>query len=558
MASPSLSPDDQRIIIHLDYDCFYASVFEVEHPAWKTRPLAVQQKQIVVTCNYEARRRGLRKLQLIREAKQICPELLVVLGEDLSRFRDASKELYHFLRPVVWGGRIEKLGLDELFLDVSHMVDYNVDQLNPHDLDHSFFHLDRHDPTRGFVFNATTVHGPTYPADGGQSVRSDSRLDIRLRLASHLAAYLRSQLETQKGYTATAGIATSKLLAKLVGSTHKPNSQTTLLPPYGPSAPDAQGNVRDFLDRHQIRQIPGIGTALARKITAHLTVAEPDGPVTVQDLRRCPGMGPARLDRILSGPGAPKEIGWRVWRLIHGVDTAEVLPARDLPTQISIEDTYGRIDTIEQVRKALIALTISLIRRMRTDLTEPATDVPHGLRWLARPRTLRLSTRLRPPVQADGTRGPGGNRVSRSAPLPPFVLHLDERIDAVAERLVQERTLPLFRRLHPEPSGWNLHLMNVAVTNLVETAGSGQDIGRMFQRPEMSHPRSPPVGVERDLAGAQGSAVEETPLSPTSDEDGWEDSDEDRILSVPCATCGVSIPHFALVAHQVYHSVAES
>lgn len=439
------------------------------------------------------------------------------------------------------------------------MVDYNVDQLNPHDLDHSFFHLDRHDPTRGFVFSATTVQGPTYPVDGAQSLRSESRLDPRLRLASHLAAYFRTQLETQKGYTATAGISTSKLLAKLVGSTHKPNSQTTLLPPYGPSAPDAQGNVRDFLDGHRIRQIPGIGAALARKITAHLTATDPDDPVTVRDLRRCPGMGPARLDRILSGPGAPKEIGWRVWRLIHGVDTAEVLPARDLPTQISIEDSYGRLDTIEQVRKALIALTISLIRRMRTDLTEPATDAPHGLRWLARPRTLRLSTRLRLPVQADGTRGPGGNRVSRSAPLPPFALHLDESVDAVAERLVQERTLPLFRRLHPESSGWNLQLMNVAVTNLAETASSGQDIGRMFQRPETSHPRSPPVVVERDPVGEEGSAVAlTTPLSPSSDEAGWEDSDEDHIPSVPCVTCGVSIPHFALVAHQVYHSVAES
>ena len=151
MASPSLSPDDQRIIIHLvrctsppkivsrsrtvadfppqDYDCFYASVFEVEHPAWKSRPLAVQQKQIVVTCNYEARWRGLRKLQLIREAKQICPELLVVLGEDLSRFRDASKDLYHFLRPVVWGGRVEKLGLDEVsFFFFSNIVFLSSDR----------------------------------------------------------------------------------------------------------------------------------------------------------------------------------------------------------------------------------------------------------------------------------------------------------------------------------------------------------------------------------------------------------------------------------------------
>lgn len=80
----------------------------------KSLPLAVQQKQIVVTCNYEARRRGLRKLQLIKEAKQICPDVVIVLGEDLTRFRNASKELYLFLRDFVWGKRVEKLGFDEV------------------------------------------------------------------------------------------------------------------------------------------------------------------------------------------------------------------------------------------------------------------------------------------------------------------------------------------------------------------------------------------------------------------------------------------------------------
>lgn len=97
-----------------DYDCFYASVFEAENPALKSLPLAVQQKQIVVTCNYEARRRGLRKLQLIKEAKKICPDVVIVLGEDLTKFRDASKGLYAFLRSFLWGARIEKLGFDEV------------------------------------------------------------------------------------------------------------------------------------------------------------------------------------------------------------------------------------------------------------------------------------------------------------------------------------------------------------------------------------------------------------------------------------------------------------
>ncbi|KAJ4356196.1 uncharacterized protein N0V89_004226 [Didymosphaeria variabile] len=100
------------IIIH--FDAFYASVVEAETPSLRSRPLAIQQKQIVVTCNYEARRRGLYKLQLIKEAKKICPDVVIVLGEDLTRFRNASKELYAFLRSFSWNSRCERLGFDEV------------------------------------------------------------------------------------------------------------------------------------------------------------------------------------------------------------------------------------------------------------------------------------------------------------------------------------------------------------------------------------------------------------------------------------------------------------
>ena len=92
---------DGRIIIHFDYDCFYASVFEARNPALKSLPFAVQQKQIIVTCNYEARRRGLHKLQLIKDARRICPDVIIELGEDISQFRDASKELYEIGRAHV-------------------------------------------------------------------------------------------------------------------------------------------------------------------------------------------------------------------------------------------------------------------------------------------------------------------------------------------------------------------------------------------------------------------------------------------------------------------------
>ena len=54
------------------------------------------------------------KLQPIREAYRICPDLVVVLGEDLTRFRNVSKELYAFLKSFSWNQKCERLGFDEV------------------------------------------------------------------------------------------------------------------------------------------------------------------------------------------------------------------------------------------------------------------------------------------------------------------------------------------------------------------------------------------------------------------------------------------------------------
>lgn len=455
----------------------------------------MQQKQIVVTCNYEARRRGLHKLQLIKDAKRVCPDVVIVLGEDLTKFRDASKSLYLFIRGFIWGGRVERLGFDELSLDVTEMIDYNTELLNPNDLVNSFFILDQQDPTNGFAYDATCFNGSTHPSTAeSPKYRETTSLKMRLLVASHLMGYLRSQMEHERGYTATGGVSTSKLLAKLVGSVHKPNQQTTLLPPYD----GAESNVIEFLDAHEIRKIPGIGSQLAQKlktrVTGHDTSEEKK--LTVRDVRLSPGMSPPLLERTLGGPGSARGIGMRVWSILHGVENSEVLEARDLPTQISIEDSYGRgrLENLDGVRRELVVLVRSLIRRMRTDLLDRTESKTPERRWLAHPRTLRLSTRPRNQPETDGVRTYNANRTSRSAPLPSFIFHLDDNIDALAERLVQEHLLAMFRKLHPEKGGWDLSLMNVAVTNLVESAGTqkqsrGRDIREMFQQQKQDLPR---------------------------------------------------------------------
>lgn len=584
-------------------------MIEHENPALKQCCLAIQQKQIIVTCNYEARRRGLHKLQLISEAKRICPDVVIVLGEDISRFRDASKELYRYLKQFSWNGKVERLGFDEVWLDVTDIVDYNMDMLNINALKTSFFQLVKEDPFQGFDFDATAYAGHTYP-DMGTSIERDSEdanLAMRLRLGSHLAMHIRHKLEEEKDYTSTVGISTSKLLSKLVGNLHKPKGQTTIMPPYLPR-PGLEDNVTTFISEYEIGKIPGIGFKLAQKLRemvlqrtaafdAGLVYGATKEEVLVRDVRTHPETSPESLENLLGGPGSPHGIGLKIWQLLHGVDDTEVSLARPVPRQISIEDSYIRLDTLPEVLKELTSLSRSLITRMRMDLLgdDDDDDNPPGApadfgtsittkkgmeskKWLAHPRTIRLSTRPRSPLNADGTRTRTFKRISHSAPLPNFVFSLATSVDALVEKLVQETLVPMFRKLHPEKAGWNLSLVNVAVTNMAETGGasktaSGRDIGNMFRRQEdvLKDFRVTDEEALSPEAGGQaletGSGIEEeleldqesAQLLDHSEDvkDSQWDSNMKDDTSPRCEVCGTSVPLFALSAHQRYHSLGD-
>ncbi|KAF2115601.1 hypothetical protein BDV96DRAFT_574176 [Lophiotrema nucula] len=672
------------IIIHFDYDCFYASVFEHENPTLKTLPLAVQQKQIVVTCNYEARRRGLYKLQLISEAKKICPDVVIVLGEDLTRFRNASKELYGCLKAFSWNARVERLGFDEVFMDVSDIVDCNLGLLNQNDLTHSFFCLSKDDPAAGFEFDASRVAGHSYPnvpndvavLDSSASQNEleaaieedvEAHLHQRLILGSHLAKYLRHLLDAEKGYTCTVGISTNKLLAKLVGNLHKPNGQTTLLPPYISEGAlrnhinrsftysfvsrigcplgklcdsigstvlecavllqnlsramsnalcmltymliDDSNNVTSFIDDHEVGKVPGIGFKLAQKIRTHVLQRSPEfdtglvyggtkEKISVGDVRRHPGMSPGLLEHILGGPGTPHGIGTRVWDLLNGNDDTEVNQAREVPKQISIEDSYIRLDTMEEVVKELRMLSRSLLKRMHTDLLHDEDEVVYpkeevtgaipdnpvrGKRWVSFPKTLRLSTRPRSPQNPDGRRNRSFARISRSGPMPNFAFSLKDSIDSLVERLVTDALIPLFRKLHPETHGWNLSLMNLAATNMVDAAsdkgGVGRDISKMFRRQDEAlkpfrvtdqQPEQPQddMGVENQTMAPEalipragpvryGNGTEDLPTAsqePTFEVDmDWEEEEELMDDTFQCDFCSAIMPTFAMVAHYRWH-----
>lgn len=554
-------------------------------------------------------------MELISEAKKKVPDLIIVVGEELGRFRDASKALYKFLEAFTWSGKVEKLGFDEVFMDVTDLIDYNRSLLNPNDLTRSFFCLDRNDPTIGFAFDATSIAGHAYPQhsplhSSPAIPNSHSDLTTRLILGSHFAQHLRLGLEEEMGYTSTVGISTNKLLSKLVGNVNKPKAQTTLLPPYEIPTDDSAkhsestlSNVTAFIDSHGMGKIPGIGYKMVQQIRNYVLSRPPEfgmgelwgsttEPVTVRDVRLFPAMNAELLERILGGPGAERGIGGKVWGLINGIDNTEVQKARKIPTQISIEDSYSRLDTMTQVLKELRMLATSLINRMHTDLLEDDEDDHESeskKRWIAYPKTVRLSTRPRPPLNEDGVRTRSFNRISRSGPLPNFVFSLNNGIDSIVEKLVQECLVPMFKRLHSQQGGWNLSLINIGVTNMVETASDessagGRDIGKMFRRqedvlkewkvednpvppdpaPEGESKKEPPNdnhGAEPS-AGSEASdsimAGSEDILHPTQEsinEHEWEDdADASRER---CSVCGAVMPTFAMGAHERFHSLGE-
>ncbi len=109
-----------RKIIHCDCDCFYASVEMRDDPSLRGRPLAVggrpDQRGVIATCNYEARRYGVHSAMSSALALRKCPELLI-LPAAMEKYRVASRQIMAIYRDYT--AAVEPLSLDEAYLDVT-------------------------------------------------------------------------------------------------------------------------------------------------------------------------------------------------------------------------------------------------------------------------------------------------------------------------------------------------------------------------------------------------------------------------------------------------------
>lgn len=111
---------EQRKIIHVDMDAFYASVEQRDRPELRGRPVIVGgdpgSRGVVATCSYEARRFGIHSAMSSARAYRLCPQAVFVRPR-FEAYRSVSmqiRSLFHEYTDLV-----EPLSLDEAYLDVT-------------------------------------------------------------------------------------------------------------------------------------------------------------------------------------------------------------------------------------------------------------------------------------------------------------------------------------------------------------------------------------------------------------------------------------------------------
>lgn len=182
-------------ILLVDLDCFYASVEQMDHPAWKGKPVIVggdpDKRGVVSTASYEARKFGVHSAMASSVAAKLCPNAIWTRGNH-ARYKEVSDRIMKILGDET--PFMQQVSIDEAFLDVT-----------------------------------PTAHNPESPV--------------------RIAMRIMKRVEEEVGVTCSVGVGTTKTIAKVASDFEKPNGLTVVVPGYE----------REFLAPLPIRKMSGIG-----------------------------------------------------------------------------------------------------------------------------------------------------------------------------------------------------------------------------------------------------------------------------------------------------------
>jgi len=290
-----------RTILHLDMDAFFAAVEQRDRPELQGKPVIVgadpkggRGRGVVSTASYEARRFGVGSAMPISQAWRACPQG-VYLPPDMEKYARESERIMALLQKV--SDLVEPVSIDEAFLDVTGSARALGD-------------------------------GPAIARRLKDAIRGETQL------------------------TASVGVASSKLVAKIASDMRKPDG-LVVVPP---------GTEAAFLAPLPVRRLWGVGPKMEEQL-AKLGVA------TIGELA---GLDPARLERRLGTHGHDLQ------RLARGDDDRPVSAGPWEAKSLGQEHTYDQ-DTADRsrLRATLLDLADGVAARLRK----------HGLR--ARTITLK-------------------------------------------------------------------------------------------------------------------------------------------------------------------------
>lgn len=115
--------DTSRKIIHIDMDAFFAAIEERDNPQLRGKPIIIAKnpqetggKGVVSTCNYEARKYGIRSAMSSKEAYERCPNAIFISG-NYRKYQDIGRQVRDIFKRYT--DLVEPLSIDEAYLDVT-------------------------------------------------------------------------------------------------------------------------------------------------------------------------------------------------------------------------------------------------------------------------------------------------------------------------------------------------------------------------------------------------------------------------------------------------------
>ena len=115
----------KQFIFHVDLDAFFAAVEIRENPSLKGKPVMVggekeTKRGVVTTCNYEARKYGVRSGMSAKEAIELCPEIICIPRGNYSLYRQVSDNIMDILNSYT--EQFRRASIDEAYLNLTEAV----------------------------------------------------------------------------------------------------------------------------------------------------------------------------------------------------------------------------------------------------------------------------------------------------------------------------------------------------------------------------------------------------------------------------------------------------